>query len=131
MTAPEQIKTVFESSVARSHGESVREKQSRFVFMISRLIIRAEELGYQLTFGDAFRDPRDHEHYGNKKSYGARWSLHKMRMAVDFNVFKNGALLKTGEQFADLGEYWESIGGSWGGRFNDGNHFSLSHDGRK
>lgn len=31
-----------------------------------------------------------------------------------------------------LGQYWESLGGSWGGRFKsrpDGNHFSLEHDG--
>ncbi|HBJ0947911.1 TPA: M15 family metallopeptidase, partial [Escherichia coli] len=30
------------------------------------------------------------------------------------------------------GEYWESLGGSWGGRFKsrpDGNHFSLEHNG--
>ena len=31
----------------------------------------------------------------------------------------------------ELGEYWESIGGSWGGRFNDGNHYSLEHNGVK
>lgn len=30
-----------------------------------------------------------------------------------------------------LGEYWESIGGTWGGRFNDGNHYSLEHNGVK
>ncbi|HAO1973206.1 TPA: M15 family peptidase, partial [Escherichia coli] len=31
------------------------------------------------------------------------------------------------------GEYWESIGGTWGGRFSraDGNHFSLEHNGVK
>jgi hypothetical protein len=27
--------------------------------------------------------------------------------------------------------FWESIGGSWGGRFNDGNHYSLEHRGMK
>jgi len=30
-----------------------------------------------------------------------------------------------------LGEYWEGMGGSWGGRFSDGNHFSLTHNGVK
>jgi len=30
-----------------------------------------------------------------------------------------------------LGEYWESIGGSWGGRFGDGNHYSLKYKGRR
>ncbi|MGO3686517.1 MAG: M15 family metallopeptidase, partial [Proteus vulgaris] len=34
--------------------------------------------------------------------------------------------------YKELGEYWESLGGSWGGRFKtrpDGNHFSLEHNG--
>jgi hypothetical protein len=57
--------------------------------------------------------------------------LHKSRLAVDLNVFRDGKYLTTGEQYADLGEFWESIGGAWGGRFNDGNHFSFEHNGYK
>ena len=30
-----------------------------------------------------------------------------------------------------LGEWWESQGGTWGGRFRDGNHYGLEHDGAK
>jgi hypothetical protein len=35
-----------------------------------------------------------------------------------------------------LGEWWEGQSTdtftlAWGGRFNDGNHFSMEHDGKK
>lgn len=99
------------------------EKQARFTFMIAILIIYAFFKGYKLTFGDAYRYPEIP--YGNPRS------LHKRRLAVDFNVFKNGVYLKEGSQFADLGLFWEFLGGSWGGRFDDENHFSLEHNGVK
>jgi hypothetical protein len=31
---------------------SLREKQSKFAVMAAKLILRAEELGYEVTFGD-------------------------------------------------------------------------------
>lgn len=102
---------------------SLREKQSKFAYMIALLILHAKALGYEVTFGDAYRDKR--------VKYGHPKSLHRDRLAVDFNVYKNGKWLENGDDFKDLGEYWESIGGSWGGRFNDGNHFSIEHEGMK
>ncbi len=95
-------------------------KQARFAQMCAHLILHAELLGYTVTFGDAFRYP--------DCPYGAEHSLHKQRLALDLNVFRDGIYLRKG--YDDLGEYWESIGGSWGGRFNDDNHFSLEHEGR-
>lgn len=102
---------------------SLRNKQAAFALAIAALILKAKDLDYQLTFGDAYRDPRC--------PYGHPTSLHKVRLAVDFNVFRDGVYLTQGEQYADLGEYWESIGGTWGGRFEDGNHFSFEHNGQK
>lgn len=110
---------------------TLRQKQSKFVSMVARLIAHAETLGYELTFGDAYRDPRLHGAVGEKKGYGAANSLHKERLAVDFNLFKNERFLSSTAAHEPLGLYWESLGGSWGGRFNDGNHYSLEHKGRK
>lgn len=107
------------------------QKQRNFTLMIAELIRHAYLQGYELTFGDAYRDPRLHGVVGEKKSYSSASSLHKERLAVDFNLFKDGQYLTRTEDYAELGEFWESIGGSWGGRFNDGNHFSLAHGGRK
>lgn len=107
------------------------QKQRKFTRMIAQLIDYAYANGYELTFGDAYRDPRLHGDVGVKKSYSSANSLHKSRLAVDFNLFKNGRYLTATEDHRKLGEYWESIGGTWGGRFNDGNHYSLEHQGRK
>lgn len=106
------------------------EKQAKFTLMIANLIKKADEMGYQLTFAEAYRPPELAELYA-KQGRGIRNSLHCQRLAVDFNVFKNGKYLKSGKEFEDLGVWWESQAGTWGGRFNDGNHFSLEHNGVK
>lgn len=107
------------------------QKQRKFTRMIAQLIVFAYDKGYELTFGDAYRDTRVHGAVGTKKSYSSASSLHKERLAVDFNLFKDGVYMTASEDYRELGEFWESIGGAWGGRFNDGNHFSLEHGGRK
>ena len=107
------------------------EKQQLFVSLIPKLINKALEMGYQLTIGDAYRDPRVHGPLGVKMGYGDSNSNHKNRLAIDLNLFKDGQFLQTSEDHRPLGEYWESLGGAWGGRFHDGNHYSLEHEGMK
>lgn len=104
---------------------TLRQKQSQFVWMIGELIAFAQKNGYELTFGDAYRDPRVHGNYGEKGSYSAAFSAHKQRLAVDFNLFKDGKYLTSTESHRKLGEFWKSIGGTWGGDWNDGNHYSF------
>lgn len=109
------------------------QKQRKFVRMVADLIIWAYDNGYELTFGDAYRDPRLHGQMGWKVGYGAASSCHKIRLAVDFNLFKDGEFLQDTESHRPLGEQWEKMGGTWGGRFTpaDGNHYSMEHEGKK
>ncbi|NBJ34609.1 M15 family peptidase [Serratia fonticola] len=110
---------------------TLSEKQRRFTVMIGKLIAFAESNGYGLTFGEAYRTP-EQAALNAKKGSGISNSLHTQRLAVDFNLFINGEYQTKTEAYTKLGEYWESIGGSWGGRFKsnpDGNHFSLEHNG--
>ncbi len=109
--------------------ETLSQKQRRFVRMVAALIDRAHELGFELTFGDAYRDPRSHGAMGTRKAYGEASSAHKQRLAIDLNLFRNGRFLTATVDHLPLGEYWESMGGTWGGRFSDGNHYSLKHNG--
>lgn len=95
---------------------TLRKRQSKFVRKVIKLITHAHNLGYEITFGDAYRDPRC--------SYGSKKSFHHKRLAIDLNLFKDGKYLSKTEDHKPLGIYWESIGGTWGGRFNDGNHYS-------
>lgn len=99
---------------------SLRLKQSKFALMVGRLIVRAYELGFELTLGDTFRENPDFTK-----------SLHGLRLAIDLNLFISGVYQTNSKAYLPLGEYWESLGGSWGGRFSkpDGNHFSLAHEG--
>jgi len=113
--------------------ETLRQKQSRFVKEIAKLIQYAELLGYELTFADAYRDPRLYGKMGEKKGYGAASSCHKLRLAMDLNLFLHGEWLQTSDAHNQLGEWWEKQGVDhrWGGRWEDGNHYSFEHEGHK
>lgn len=111
--------------------ETLRQKQSRFVKMLANLLDFAHARGYEFTLGDAYRDPRVHGEPGVKLGYGHPKSAHKSSLAIDLNLFKAGKYLSSTKDHEPLGLYWESIGGSWGGRFEDGNHYSLEHEGIK
>lgn len=110
---------------------TLSEKQQLFTALIADLIHWAQSKGYRLTFGEAYRTP-EQAALNAKKGSGISNSLHTQRLAVDFNLFINGVYQTQTESYRPLGEYWESLGGCWGGRFKsrpDGNHFSLEHNG--
>lgn len=111
--------------------ETLRQQQTRFAKMVPRLIDKAFSMGYEVTLGDAYRDPRVHGDMGVRKSYSHPRSAHKIRLAIDINLFRDGEYLEGSEAHMQLGEFWESIGGTWGGRFGDGNHYSLEREGIK
>ena len=112
---------------------SLRNLQSEFATLVPRLITKATELGYEVTLGDAFRDPRVHGDMGVKMGYGHASSAHKVRLAIDLNLFKDGAFLGDTEAHRALGEWWEKQHplARWGGRFKDGNHYSFEYGGVK
>lgn len=99
------------------------EKQEKFSRMIAELLLWVYDQGYQIRIGHALRC-RDCK-------TGSEVSLHKEKLAMDLNLFKDGVYLSKTSDHQPIGEKWESMGGSWGGRFNDGNHYSLEHEGRK
>lgn len=109
------------------------DKQRVFTIMIAELIQYAYAEGYELTVGDFYREPKLHGTFGVKNSYSAARSVHKVRLAADLNLFKDGKYLTSTEDHKFLGEYWEAMGGTWGGRFSspDGNHYSLPYQGAK
>src|SRR6056297_3448184 len=91
------------------------DQQKQFARMVPRLLDKAHELGFEVTLGDAYRDPRC--------PYGSKSSRHKSRLAIDLNLFRDGVYLTATEDHAPLGLWWEEQGGIWGGRFDDGNHY--------
>ena len=111
---------------------SRRNDQSKFVKMVALLILYAYEIGYTLTFGDAYTQEKEVK---CPKCEGmikipdghSRHSFHRKRLAIDLNLFKDGKYLTETEDHRPLGEFWISLGGTWGGDFHkpDGNHYSY------
>jgi len=99
---------------------TLRQRQSKFAFMVAQLIMFAYAKGYEVTLGAAFVN-KDWE------SPHLKEGKHPLKLAIDLNLFNNGRYLRTTKEHLPLGEFWESIGGTWGGRFSkpDGNHYEF------
>ena len=96
-------------------------KQELFADLLSEHIQWLYGRGYKVRMGDVFA--REGHMDG---------SLHYLKLAADLNLFKDGEYLTETEQHRESGEKWETRHElcRWGGRFNDGNHYSLTHGGR-
>jgi hypothetical protein len=114
---------------------SVEALQETFAQDAAKLIQKAAELGYAVTLGPAYREPAQAAADAAAGS-GIANSLHSERLAIDLNIFRAGVWLEDGADYADLGEWWCSLGPDhcWGQNFKgrkDGNHWSISPDGGK
>ena len=114
-----------------SKRSTLSESQREFALLVSKLIRHIYRCGYEVTLGDAYRDPRVHGKIGEKKSYSSANSNHKRKLAIDLNLFHRNEYLSATEDHRQFGLYWESLHEKcrWGGRFNDGNHYEYVHEG--
>lgn len=99
--------------------------QRQFTLMLGKLIIKAYELGYELTLGEGYDD----DGVGHMKG-----SMHYIRLAQDLNLFKDGVWLDKGpaaeKGFNILHDIWDELGGAE--RIaKDLNHFSVKWAGRR
>ena len=97
------------------------EKQELFSILYAEHIVWLYQQGYKCRLGDVFA----HDNHKNN-------SNHYKKLAGDINLFKDGEWLTETEQHKESGKKWESRHElcRWGGRFQDGNHYSLIHQGR-
>lgn len=114
---------------------TLREKQSLFAVKVGQLLSHVGTMGYAVTLGEAYRSPEEAARLA-KLGKGIAKSLHTQRLAIDLHFFRDGKYLTRSEDYRQAGEWWErqSFDGvefCWGGRFKDGNHFSIAHGGRK
>lgn len=96
---------------------SLSKRQRRFTVMVGNFILWAHAEGYELTYGHAWRDAETQARLVEKGLSKTLASRHCDRLAVDFNLFVDGNYTDDKEAYRPLGEYWEGIGGRWGGRF--------------
>ena len=109
----------------------LRQKRVHFSQMLGQLVIWGnQQPGWQVAIDEVKRGPAQIAH-NVATGKGIRASLHAWGLAGDLVLYINGVYQRDTEAYRPLGEKWESMGGTWGGRFGDGNHFSLEHGGIK
>lgn len=112
------------------------EKQFLFMRLLPRLLDKAHELGFDVTGGELERTEAQAE-VNAASGTGISNSLHKKRLAIDLNLFKDGSYLTKTEDHLALGTYWKLLhplcrwGGDFTGKRPDGNHYSIEHEGVK
>lgn len=114
-------------------SETLGQKQRRFAKSVARLLDKAHELGFEVSLGDAYRDPKAFGPLGKVIAYGNAFSCHKVRLAIDLNLFKDGRYITDDEGHKELGKWWkeQGVGHCSGVDFGDPNHYSITHEGIK
>jgi hypothetical protein len=126
---------------------SLSTQQQIFSQNIAKLILKANSMGMNLTFGEAYRtedqqrlyyfgkevlQEGDHLVLGDaKKRTQTMHSNHLRRLAIDFNFFIAGNLVYRHPLISELGRFWESLhhANRWGGHFEnfyDAPHFEMN-----
>jgi hypothetical protein len=103
-----------------------KEKQFLFAELMPHLILYMIQRGYKPVIGFCFRC--------KDCPVGEERSLHKICLAIDVELHdKDGNYLTDTESHKEFGEFWERLHPlcRWGGRFDDGNHYSIYHRGMK
>lgn len=105
-------------------------KQRLFTRLLPKLLHRIHGAAHDCAIAWAYRPPECADHLA-KAGKGIRSSLHSKKLAVDLDLFYHGNYLADTESHRPFGEYWESLHElcRWGGRFGDGNHYSLEDGG--
>jgi len=102
------------------------------------LVQHAQDLGYGVTLGEAWRSPEQAQ-WNAKHGLGVAHSLHTEKLAIDLNLFHrdensiNWIFITDDMGHKELGAWWKGRGTNhcWGGDFTtrDWNHYSISPDG--
>lgn len=139
--------------------ESLRQKRVRFTRLLAQLIQHINAAGYEVAIDEAKRTreqaalnslpiptrkqiadavakagyPGYAEALRESTSKGSSRSTHIHGLAADLLLYRNGIWLSKTEDHRVFGLYWETLGDgcSWGGRFDDGGHYSIEHEGAK
>ena len=111
---------------------TLRQKQQLFASLLGEFLVWIFAQGYTVTIGEVERS-RSQALSNAATGAGISRSLHLIRLAADLHLFIDEVYQTSSEAHRPLGEKWESMNPlcRWGGRFNDGNHYSLEHKGVK
>lgn len=116
----------------RGASVTLREKRCLFTALLAKLIEHINASGYECSLNEVMRDKRVAE-LNAKSGKGIARSNHLVGLAADVNLYNEGVYLERTESHAPFGAWWKQQHPlcRWGGDFNDGNHYSLEHEGIK
>lgn len=115
---------------------TTREKQWQFLKMVGRLIARAEASNTPIVILEYYRSLDVQKGYVARGVSKTLDSKHIIGLAVDIafldDLRDDGKINYPIEKYRPLGEFWESMGGRWGGRFGEtspgaGNGWDAGH----
>ncbi len=100
---------------------TLREKQSKFLIMDAKLVLRAHEIKTPLVCLEWMRTKEQQKELVSRGLSKTMASKHLDGLAKDYcflaDLLDDGKLNYPPEKYRVLGEFWESLGGRWGGRF--------------
>lgn len=108
---------------------SLHNAQHTFTMNFSKLVQKAQELGYEPVIDEVSRSLEQQTIYFKNKKSKTMHSLHLSRLAGDMLCFKDEKLIQDRELLKPLAEYWESLhpdnaaGWFWGW---DSNHYQMN-----
>lgn len=132
--------------------------QRRFTLATARLIDHIYEAGFEATYDEAKRSdeqaainalthdqrtrvalltkaefPQLAAAIAASTSHGIVHSVHRLRLAVDLNLFKDGKYLDDTADYLPFGTWWKAQNpeARWGGDWGDADHFSFEYQGVK
>lgn len=94
-------------------------RQCEFTHALALLIIQAAKENKYVKLQELNRTIQEQKENVRKGTSKTLDSRHLDKLAVDMYIYDMGtkAPVEDLEQYRSLGEYWESLGGRWGGRF--------------
>ena len=96
----------------------MNKKQFRFSILLAILIIYIYLCGYTVAIGDVWAEKGEGRKHSDK-------SKHYDKQAADLNLFKDGVYLSETQDHKKFGSFWKILGGTWGGDWDDGNHYQI------
>jgi len=107
---------------------SLSGEQIVFAGMLGKLLCFASKQVIPVKICELFRSPEKQLKLYRQGRTKTLESKHIKGLAADLAIIREGKYISTSESYTPLGDYWESIGGRWGGSwhtFKDSVHFEY------
>lgn len=102
-------------------------RQCQFTSALAKLIVRINAAGFDVKVQELNRELATQRQYVTDGVSKTMDSRHLDKLAADLILFKDGVLVADQNAYRQFGEYWETLGGRWGGRFVDLVGFKEKH----